>query len=84
MKFWLNHPRSGEPDAMLTIAVYATLTCLAKFLLNGVTVEILDKTINFGTVDAGLLTALLTPTLLAYVGRKFTDSPDKSTKEIEE
>ncbi len=31
------------------------------------------KTINFGTIDAGLAAAVITPILTAYVTRKHTD-----------
>jgi len=75
MKPWIDHPRTKKPDAMLTLAVWSTLVCLGKLLLNGVSVEILDKVINFGTIDSGLIAAMLAPTLGAYIARKFKDSP---------
>ena len=80
VNLWVAHPRSGKKDTMLTLAVYSTAAALVKFLLNGVTVDILGKNINFGTVDAALLGALLVPTLGAYVSRKMKDSPDAKTK----
>jgi len=70
---WINHPRKKEPDAALTLSVYAFAACLLKFLGNGVTVG----DFSFGTVDASLIAALLGPTLIAYTARKYTDSPDK-------
>lgn len=69
---WIKHPRSKKPDTMLTLAVVATLTALGKFALNDVVIG----SVNFGTMDATLLAAMLTPTLGAYVARKFKDSPD--------
>jgi hypothetical protein len=80
MNLWLKHPRSGKPDAMLTLAVFSTLTVLFKFLLNGVSLTLGAKVINFGVVDAGLIAAILTPTLGAYVTRKMKDSPDPGAK----
>lgn len=72
---WIKHPRSGEKDTMLSLSVYAFAAVLAKFLLNGVSLTLLDKTINFGTVDATLIGALITPTLAAYTARKFKSPP---------
>jgi len=76
MNLWLKHPRSGEPDTMLTLSTLSTLTVLVKFLLNDVVLNILGNTYKLGTVDAGVIAAILTPTLGAYVMRKMKDSPD--------
>lgn len=81
MSPWINHPRSGKPDTMLTAAVVSTVVCLFKFLMSGVTLEVLGYNLSFGTVDASTITAVLTPTLLSYVARKYTDSPGKESKE---
>ena len=70
---WIEHPRSKTPDTMLTLAVAATASAILKFLVNGVVIG----TVNLGSVDAALIGALLIPTLGSYVGRKYTDSPDK-------
>lgn len=78
---WIKHPRSGKPDTMLTIALSATAIALGKFLLHGVAFSYDKFTFNFGTLDAALVAAILTPTLGAYVARKFSDSPDKKKEE---
>ncbi len=75
---WIKHPRTGNASATLTFAVYSLVICLGKFLLNGVTVEVMDKTVNFGTVDANLIAAILAPTLLSYVSKKFKTVPNQS------
>lgn len=82
MNVWLKHPRSNKPDTMLTFSALALAVCLIKFLLNGASVEVMGYSIEFGTVDAALVAALLTPTLAAYATRKWKDSPDvkKTTK----
>lgn len=80
LKFpWLNHPRSEQKDTMLTFSAFAVLAALIKFLTNGVSITIAGYTLNCGTVDAALIGAILTPTLGAYVIRKFKDSPDSTT-----
>ena len=79
---WIKHPRTGEPDTMLTLATLATMASLFKFLLNGVTITLLNQSFNFGVIDSSLIGAILLPTLGAYVGRKITDSPDKILKSI--
>lgn len=76
---WIRHPRTGSQSATLSFAVYSLVICLGKFLLNGVTIEVMDKSINFGTVDSTLVAAILTPTLLSYVSKKF--SPNKQIEE---
>ena len=72
---WISHPRSKKKDTMLTLSVYAFLAVLGKFLLNGVNITIMEKTVDFGTVDAALIGALLVPTLGAYTARKFKSPP---------
>ena len=79
--WWIKHPRSKKPDAMLTIAMYACFVVFFKVLFNGVTFTLGEAIVNLGTVEAALVAAVLTPTLGAYVGRKFKDSPDKSKEE---
>ncbi len=58
---WIKNT-DDKHDAVLTMAVLAFLLCLVKVALNGV----------FGTIDAGIIAALLTPTLGAYVARRYT------------
>lgn len=82
MNLWIKHPRTGTESATLTFSVYSLVICLGKFLLNGVQIEIMDKSFNFGTVDSTLIAAILTPTLLSYVSKKF--SPNKTTEEKSE
>lgn len=70
---WIKHPRNKKPDTMLTFSVLALIVVLIKVALSGVTFY----NINFGSIDAAIIAALLTPTLAAYVGRKYKDSPDE-------
>lgn len=72
---FIKHPRSGQPDTMLTLSIYAFIGVMLKFLLNGVSITLFEKTIDFGTVDASLISALLLPTLGAYTARKFKSPP---------
>lgn len=73
---WIKHPRSEEPDAMLTFAAIALFVCAVKFLLNGAIFMIGTHVINCGTTDSLSYAALLGPTVLAYVQRKLTSPPD--------
>ena len=77
---WIKHPRSGKPDTMLTVAIASVIVVLGKVLLNGVSVELFGSPIALGVIDAGLVAALLTPTLGVYAARKYSDSPDKKGK----
>lgn len=71
MNLWISHPRTKNPSATLTFSVYSLVICLGKFLTNGVEISAMGNTFNFGTVDASLIAAILTPTLLSYVSKKF-------------
>lgn len=77
---WIKHPRSGKPDTMLTIAIASTAITLGKFLLHGVSFSLGDFSLAFGSLEATLVGAILTPTLGAYCFRKYSDSPDKKAK----
>lgn len=80
MKLWITHPRSGAPDAMLTLAVYSVAVVLVKFFLS----DVAFGSLTFGELDAGVIGAILTPTLGAYALRKHKDSPDAITSSEEE
>lgn len=69
---WIDNT-SGRPDAMLTMGVVGFFTVLLKILLGGITVAVAGKTLTVGTIDAGTIGAILTPTLGAYVARRYTD-----------
>jgi hypothetical protein len=60
----------GEPSFTLTASVLSLTTVLVKVVLSGAVVA----GQNLGTVDAGVIAALLTPTLGAYVIRKGQDN----------
>jgi hypothetical protein len=75
---WIHHPRLGQPDAMLTLAVISTLTVLIKFLIAGVTLKYGDKSITVGAIDSATTGVILAATLGAYVTRKYHSPPDGS------
>jgi hypothetical protein len=72
MNFWIKNT-SGKQDAMLTFSVAGLLVVLGKVLLAGVTLQIAGHEVGFGTIDGTVIAAILTPTLGAYVGRRYTD-----------
>lgn len=70
---------AGKKDAVLTMAVFAMVVLLVKVLLQGVSITLHGTTIiSFGTVDSGIIGALLTPTLSAYVARRYTEHKFKT------
>lgn len=77
MYCWIKHPRSGQPDAMLSLSVYCIAAVLMKFLFSDMTFG----AVTFGDLDAGVIAALLTPTLGAYAVRKHSDPPATATDE---
>jgi hypothetical protein len=71
--FWMLKNSSGRKDAVLTMAVVGFGFCLIKVLLAGVTIAVAGHTFDCGTIDGSSIAAILTPTLGAYVGRRYTD-----------
>lgn len=71
--FWMLKNASGRKDAVLTMAVAGFAVVLVKVLLVGVTLSLGGKEIGFGTIDGPTIAAILTPTLGAYVARRYTD-----------
>lgn len=69
---WIKNT-DGKPDATLTFAVIAfAVVILNIFLATFGTITILGATITFTAMGAGTITAILGPTLTAYVGRRLT------------
>lgn len=73
MRIWVKNS-DGKPDAVLTFSLLAFLVVLVKFLIAGVVLDLNGVNYSFGTIDASVIAALLTPTLGAYVGRRYTDA----------
>ena len=71
MNIWLRNSE-GKPDAVLTMTFMGFVVVLFKVVMGGVAVPFLDG-YSFGEIDATVIGALLTPTLGAYVARRYTD-----------
>lgn len=63
----------GNPDSMLTLGVISLGVVLVKFFLSEMTIGPLV----FGQLDGMVVAAILTPTLGAYVARRYTDANKK-------
>jgi hypothetical protein len=70
--FWMKNT-NGKQDTTLTFAVVSLTIVLIKVLFGGVPFEIAGDTYMLLPIDAGTIGALLTPTLTAYVARRYTD-----------
>jgi hypothetical protein len=66
---WIKNT-AGKEDAMLTLGVVTLGVVLTKFFLS----EMSFGPIVFGSIDGGTIAALLSPTLGAYVLRRYTDA----------
>lgn len=65
----------GKKSSTLTIVWLAFLAVILKFLVSGISLKIGATIIfSFGVIDGGTVAAILTPTLAAYVGRRYTES----------
>ena len=63
----------GEPDTMLSFAIVAFAIVCFKVLFGGMTFHIGTQVFALSTIDPTMVGALLTPTLGAYVIRRYTD-----------
>lgn len=61
---------AGKPDSMLTLGVISLGVVLVKFFLS----EMSFGPIIFGQLDGLVVASILTPTLGAYVARRYTDA----------
>lgn len=77
MKFWITNPGTGDEDTMLTLAVYSLAIILIKFLGS----EMTFGPVTFGNLDGAVVASILTPTLGAYVARRYTDNKTKDKDE---
>jgi hypothetical protein len=80
---WLSNT-SGKKDAILTLTVIGFLVVMVKLLLSGSTLILDGDTFKFNEIDASVIAAVLTPTLGAYVSRRYTDKKFDDEVEDEE
>lgn len=69
---WIKNTE-GKPDAVLTMALIGFLVVVFRVLLAGVSLVWGDKSLALSDIDTGTIGAILTPTLGAYVARRYTD-----------
>jgi hypothetical protein len=69
---WIKNT-DGKKDAVLTMTFMGFLVVLVKVLFAGAVFDLGVRTVSVGTIDAAAIAAILTPTLGAYVMRKYTD-----------
>jgi len=69
---WIKNSE-GKKDAVLTMALAGFSVVCIKVLFAGAIFDLGVRTITIGTIDAATVAAILTPTLGAYVSRKYTD-----------
>jgi hypothetical protein len=80
MQLWIKNT-DGKPDAVLTMTLMGFIVVLMKFLVSNIVLNVAGHEITFGAADASAIGAMLTPTLGAYVARRYTDrkfSADKT------
>lgn len=76
----------GKRDPILTLAIISVIVVLLKVLGSGVTFNFGGAPVSFGTIDGGLVGAILTPTLGAAVAHRYTDKhfEDKNNNGIDD
>lgn len=70
---WMVRNSSGKPDFVLTLTLIGFLVVIFKVLIAGGSFIISGNTYSFGEISAAEIGAILTPTLGAYVARRYTD-----------
>ena len=66
---WITNT-AGKPDAMLTLGMVSLGVVLVKFFI----ADIAIGPVVFGQLDGLVIASILTPTLGAYVARRYTDA----------
>jgi hypothetical protein len=69
---WFKNPEGNE-DSMLTFAFIAFNVVIFKVLFGSTSWTIGHQVWNIAPIDPVMVAALLTPTLGAYVARRYTD-----------
>lgn len=69
---WMKNS-AGKPDFVLTLTFIGFLIVAFKLLVSGGSFIIGGNTYDFGDITAAEIGAILTPTLGAYVARRYTD-----------
>lgn len=61
----------GKEDAVLTMAWLGFLVIVFRILVSGLKIHVWGQNLEFSTIDAGTIAAVLTPTLGAYVAHQY-------------
>jgi len=73
---WIKNT-DDKRDAILTFALIGFIVVIFKLLVSGGSFLIGGNTYTFGEITAAEIGAILTPTLGAYVARRYTDKKFK-------
>jgi len=63
----------GHADPVLTMAWVGFIVIIFRVLVSGLKIHVFNQSLEFSPVDSGLVAALLTPTLGAYVGNHYNN-----------
>lgn len=70
---WFKDP-NGKASTTLSFAIVAFWVVVFKVIFGGMSFTFGRQTFQIIAIDPGMVAALLTPTLGAYVARKYTDA----------
>jgi hypothetical protein len=79
---FLNNPDTGKPDEMVTVTLIVTLAAVFRFLVDGMTLNILGHVLTFTKLDSSVYIALLGPVLgsHAFIKGKGVDNAVNNKK----
>lgn len=69
---WMKNS-NGKRDFVMTMTFVGFCVVLLKVLFSGSSITVGGFSYDFGSIDSGIIAAILTPTLGAYVARRYTD-----------
>jgi hypothetical protein len=81
MKFFIKDPQTGLPSEMVTLTIMVTVAATARFLLDGVSIQIFSTHTTFSHIDSMTYAAFLAPILGSHSFLKNKDAGGKNDDE---
>lgn len=81
---WWVKNTDGKPDAVLTFALVGFVVVILKVALTGVVLTFANSSYAFGAIGSDEIAAILTPTLGAYVLKKYVTVKQTEVNHLKE
>ncbi len=76
---FINHPKTGKPDVILSLIAFLTIVCGFRFLMDGMNIDFFGHTLVFGHVEPMSYASILAPLLgtHGFIENKQVDPKDE-------